>query len=782
MSTLIQTVEADLERLRIALTHKEKNEINRAVGALEANLIDNEGYKAMGDERLLATSHRVLSQCYGDELKERLQGLAQHLDVIHGIHDKFFAILDPAIELDVLLFDSLLHWPLVDHPVSCQFDDHAKDELHRARRTGHTEQRLENFLAVYFEQLRATGCGEIADALQHLVSLALEGYKHMHDWTVHGLFTTIEGGEVYGLKIRAEGNGQGQIKALGSIGPQMQKAADHALKCIHGLRAQTKMWNFTWEIGRDDITFEGNSIGLALTVGILAKVDAFDIDAYTAFTGHVHWETGHVAAIERINSKVQGARELGIRRVFVPQENIEEVSTRDKIHLFPVQSVADAYQQLQSQSYLYAHTDSERLAQAKIRELEVELAPRGIKKVAESDQENHKRVTFSNYREEVLVLVYHGQKGLRVVPQGKPGSGLLKTIQDVSDQVFGARPIPGVEPTRRVERLRETYKVSDANSQQRVEKYIFSRGDAVRESEKNCSYRAKIVKGNKTIFVRQFLSGSFTIDGDGPPFHEVNAGIRAILGLPESGNDSEDKNKKHAQIQAVESVELGEMWVGSDEAGKGDYFGPLVSAAVLMDKELGKVLEGLGVRDSKNLSDNRNRELATQITHLCGKRGQVVVIPPMKYNQLYEDFRREGKNLNTLLAWAHTRALENILIVFPHERLSVLVDKFADEGQILSKLLREGRRANLSIVQMPKAEANVAVAAASILARARFLQALDDLSRQYQIAFPKGASDPRISEVVKQIISRGGATELARVAKLHFKTTEKILGKASQSS
>jgi ribonuclease HIII len=437
---------------------------------------------------------------------------------------------------------------------------------------------------------------------------------------------------------------------------------------------------------------------------------------------------------------------------------------------------------LQSRSYLYAHTDSDRLAHAKIRELEVDLATRGIKKVAEINQATYRRLTLSNYREEVLLLVYHGQKGLRVVPQGKPGSSLLKTVQEVSDQVFGARSAPQGELVEPMERLRQTYKVRDANSQQRIEKYVFARGDAIREPEKNCTYRAKIVKGNKTVFVRQFISGTLTVDGDEPLYSEVEEGIRAILGVSDSGNGGGSQNHHQEQVRAVESVELGEMWVGSDEAGKGDYFGPLVSAAVLVDKHLAQVLEALGVKDSKNLSDKRNRELAVQIAESLGKRAQVIMIPPVRYNQLFEEFRREDKNLNTLLAWAHTRALENILIAFPHERLSVLVDKFADEGQILNKLLPEGRRANLNIVQMPKAEANVAVAAASILARARFLHALDALSKQYQIDFPKGASDPRIPEVGRQIVERWGRNELTKVAKLHFKTTEKILGRATLSS
>ena len=197
---------------------------------------------------------------------------------------------------------------------------------------------------------------------------------------------------------------------------------------------------------------------------------------------------------------------------------------------------------------------------------------------------------------------------------------------------------------------------------------------------------------------------------------------------------------------------------------------------VLVDKQMAALLEGLGVKDSKNLTDHRNIELAAQISRVSGARSQVGIIPPLRYNSLYEQFQKEGKNLNTLLAWAHTRALENILEKFPRERITVLVDKFAPEEYIQSKLLAESRQANLNIVQLPKAEANIAVAAASIMARAQFLQSLDELSKQYGTQLPKGSSDPRIIDIAKQIVSRYGKNELAKIAKLHFRTSAKVLG------
>ena len=86
------------------------------------------------------------------------------------------------------------------------------------------------------------------------------------------------------------------------------------------------------------------------------------------------------------------------------------------------------------------------------------------------------------------------------------------------------------------------------------------------------------------------------------------------------------------------------------------------------------------------------------------------------------------KNLNTLLAWGHAKAIEELLSKV--ECNTAIADQFADERFILSKLQEKGKKLNL--IQMHKAEENIAVAAASILARARFLQKLSKLSSEYR--------------------------------------------------
>lgn len=207
--------------------------------------------------------------------------------------------------------------------------------------------------------------------------------------------------------------------------------------------------------------------------------------------------------------------------------------------------------------------------------------------------------------------------------------------------------------------------------------------------------------------------------------------------------------------------------IGIDESGKGDYFGPLVAAGVYVDDSSELPLIELGVVDSKRLSDARIAKLSTEIKSRCPH--SVVAIGPARYNQLYASMR----NVNTMLAWAHARCLENLLSDV--ECGLAVSDQFGDESYLLKALMEKGRQVTLE--QHPRAEVDVAVAAASILARAEFVRRLAALSQQAGIELPKGASDPRILEAASQIAAShspqgSGRSALAGYAKLHFRTTE----------
>jgi len=228
---------------------------------------------------------------------------------------------------------------------------------------------------------------------------------------------------------------------------------------------------------------------------------------------------------------------------------------------------------------------------------------------------------------------------------------------------------------------------------------------------------------------------------------------------------------KHLENIPQSSVipSLGFPIIGTDESGKGDYFGPLVAAGVYVDENSASKLKALGIKDSKLLSDGRALELSQMILDICRGRYSIIEISPEKYNDLYEQFQKENKNLNTLLAWGHAKAIEEILDKV--ECKLAIADQFADKKFILSKLQEKGR--NLTLTQVHKAEQHISVAAASVLARARFLLKLKKLSEDIGINLPKGASQ-NVNTVAQRIVDERGKEALRQVAKLHFKITANI--------
>ncbi len=204
--------------------------------------------------------------------------------------------------------------------------------------------------------------------------------------------------------------------------------------------------------------------------------------------------------------------------------------------------------------------------------------------------------------------------------------------------------------------------------------------------------------------------------------------------------------------------------IGTDESGKGDYFGPLVVAGIYLPPDQDKVLRELGVRDSKRCSDRKAIELASLIKK--GYLHAIVVIGPSRYNELYERLR----NLNRILAWAHARVIENILAQVPCSL--VITDQFGDEFYVRQALMKLGKKVEL--LQRVRAEEDLAVAAASLLARAEFLKRLEALGKEVGLELPKGSS-PLVEKAGVDLVQRFGESILDKVAKKHFKLTKRVL-------
>jgi len=208
--------------------------------------------------------------------------------------------------------------------------------------------------------------------------------------------------------------------------------------------------------------------------------------------------------------------------------------------------------------------------------------------------------------------------------------------------------------------------------------------------------------------------------------------------------------------------------IGVDESGKGDFFGPLVVVGVWVDPEVARALLKAGATDSKRVgSSEKIRALAAQIRETPGIVWKTVAIGPERYNEMYGSFR----NLNRLLAWAHARVIEKLAAAKPDCPMA-LSDQFA-RPEILQRALRS-KSIEIRLEQRPRAESDVAVAAASILARERFVDWLDKTSAGAGLKLPPGASDAVI-KAGRKFVERHGRDALEKVAKLHFRTTTQVL-------
>ena len=226
--------------------------------------------------------------------------------------------------------------------------------------------------------------------------------------------------------------------------------------------------------------------------------------------------------------------------------------------------------------------------------------------------------------------------------------------------------------------------------------------------------------------------------------------------------------------ETILNPELLDPRIGVDESGKGDFFGPLCIAGVYVNESVIKAWTDAGVRDSKNISsDKKIGELAELIRTTPGCVTDTVVVGNEAYNRLYSKM----KSVNTLLAWGHARVIENLMGLryrMNPAPVKAISDQFAASKSVIEKALMAAGR-EITLVQRHKAEEDLAVAAASILARDGFVKGLAKLERDYTRTLPKGAS-AAVDAAAKKFVDECGAENLGKIAKLHFRTALRAQG------
>ena len=252
----------------------------------------------------------------------------------------------------------------------------------------------------------------------------------------------------------------------------------------------------------------------------------------------------------------------------------------------------------------------------------------------------------------------------------------------------------------------------------------------------------------------------------------------AILGQALGGGVPAKAAPGGAQL---DPFSLGFPRIGGDESGKGDFFGPLVVAAYYVEEKGAQALIEMGVADCKTLSDAAVERLAGLLEPgkltKCGM-GHVLALMPGDYNPRYADVG----NLNLLLSQLHGECVNELMLKLDQvkKRLvrrgntplsAVLIDQFATNTTALSTALN--LPPGCKLITRTGGEADVACAAASVLARAEFLRALRTLGAEYGQDLAPGAGPPTI-KAAREFKKAFGLAELAKVAKTHFKTMESL--------
>ena len=295
----------------------------------------------------------------------------------------------------------------------------------------------------------------------------------------------------------------------------------------------------------------------------------------------------------------------------------------------------------------------------------------------------------------------------------------------------------------------------------------------VKDKELPYGRQFQVVAGDEKVILSVYKGkkGISTVWGGQEGFL-MNFAMAAISSS--SSKKSPDTNILNSEIK--ESISLLEncagfngVWVGSDESGKGDFFGPLVVAAVLVDTTIAEELIKAGVKDCKILTDKEVQRLAPIIKNLA-PINVVLALKPDMYNYRYEQLRLEKKNLNHLLANGHISAIRKAVLQRTDCKYA-LVDQFSIHSGIREAL--ESEFPDLIVVEQKRAEADIAVAAASVLARERFLTLMAELSILAGRALPKGGGETATAQA-QEIKNKFGIKILEKLVKKHFSNYKKI--------
>ena len=768
MNQMIANLESKLRQWQLTSASGDTVQAHDLANDIFRIVFSDETYANLWDERVLLAVKQLLAihPPNGEVYGQQTQVILQRTDRVRAIHDVLYGILDA----EGGLADA------IDGLAECvSLSDDAKQKL---RATGDfadltaainaPSEKLYAFLDHVADAEQSTSLpwfpefSSCIEAIQDREGLGKVNALLVHRQTNTGIFLAVTAGLQHG---------SGQVQAITPAAATFVSAVERARLALVNRGQLPSSCDVLMTVDLTEAEYSGSSIALAAAIAMYSSAGNRYVDPYTAFTGDVNFRDGEwfVQGVEGITQKLQAAIQAGCRRVFLPQDNELDVPAefRSRLKIIPVRDVTEVLLTL----LLPIHGPKADTVEArKIYLLQTACTERGWHLSGPLSVQDGLQFTLSPPTPpEFKVTIY---KTGAHSPKRSDRPDFQRVLETLD-----ALNTPSV-PFRTVQQV---FTIKDADLRTQIRKGLEKLVPVESEDEQYCDYSFKFGEGKERLVVKQYTSGKLQVQGYAGPLYKRILDIiiptynlrypKAALNVADYISLPSATAEKATLPQTFAPEEVVPLpYIGTDESGKGDYFGPMVIAGVWLDEVTQKKLDALCVRDSKALSDNKCRELAAKIRELCPAKYEEVVIPPERYNMLYEQFQREKKNLNHLLAWGHARAIESLLT--RHTSEHAVADQFGNEKYIESRLMEKGKTVHL--VQTPKAERYTAVAAASILARDRFLLQLQQIGKQFGAILPKGAS-PEVIEAARQLVKKDGTAVLRRVAKLHFKTTSLVL-------
>jgi len=761
MNAQLTAVTAKLNACRLSGASSQKP--THLVNEIYKGIFQADFYRDIWDEPVLLALQDLIAQHPPDQevYGPQLQFIKERIDHVVAINDVFAAVLFRTSEELSAAAGRIADQPKAAEGLAVL---QANGTLDRIR--GSSSQPREK-LAAFVEEL-AKQMPSMSGPLNRCLE-AVCGRQEMG--TVNCLLVTEPNriGVVLPVKTMLHA-GSGKVKAMVACRDTFCNAVGRAREALQSRGFLSPSQDVMFSVTLTDATYSGSSITLGAAMAMYSSGRQWQFNPYTASTGDINIKDNQwrIRRVEGIPEKLIAAQQAGIRRVILPRENLSDVPADCKgLELVFVDDINEVLSKL---TLPQETAPSDTVQQRKIFLLNAHSFAQGWQVSAARTIQDGLQFTITPATgDEITISIY--DTGTHA-----PKEHQKPEFQKLLEQLNGFDA-----PETLLQSVQNAFNIKNAELQQQIKEQFQAWGPSGTRTEQYCDYSFVYENGKEKLIVKQYSSGKLQLQGYAGSLYRKALDII----VPRFNLHYPSANLKVADYLAPARSEtvperLGDIasegvilpHIGTDESGKGDYFGPLVVAGVWVDEALRALLAQLGVRDSKQLSDRQCQELASKVREMCQGKYHVVEISPEKYNELHEQLLREKKNLNHLLAWGHARAIESLL---GRQHCSqAIADQFGDQKYIESKLMERGKTVNL--LQTPKAERFIAVAAASILARDHFLTRLNHLSKEAGFNLPKGAS-PEVIAVAKRIVLKHGADALRKFAKLHFKTTASVLAK-----